>query len=65
MPVVSAGTPQEMAFAESKVRVIKRMSTAMLIGAPHINKQLWSWADKYAVFVSDFLPVQTRQMRTC
>jgi hypothetical protein len=30
MPV-SAGSPQEMAFAESKVRVIKRMSTAMLL----------------------------------
>ncbi len=30
MPV-SAGTPLEMAFAESKVRSIKRMSTAMLL----------------------------------
>ncbi len=30
MPI-SARSPQEMAFAESKVRVIKRMSTAMLL----------------------------------
>ena len=60
MPV-SAGTPQEMAFAESKVRIIKRMSTAMLLGAPHLPANSWALADKYAAFISDFLPVQTRQ----
>ena len=60
MPV-SAGTPQEMAFAESKVRIIKRMSTAMLLGAPHLPANSWALADKYAVLISDFLPVQTRQ----
>ena len=57
---VSAGTPQEMAFAESRVRVIKRMSTAMLTGAPHLSNKMWALADKYAIFVSDFLPQQTR-----
>jgi len=35
---VSAGSPQEMSFAESRVRVVKRMSTAMLAGAPHLPK---------------------------
>jgi hypothetical protein len=50
-----------MAFAESKVRIIKRMSTAMLLGAPHLPANSWALADKYAAFISDFLPVQTRQ----
>ena len=58
---VSAGTPQEMAFAESMVRVIKRMSTAMLAGAPHLSKEMWACSDKYAVFLHDFLPQSTRQ----
>ena len=57
---VSAGTPQEMAFAESMVRVIKRMSTAMLAGAPHLPKDAWACSDKYAVFIHDFLPQSTR-----
>jgi hypothetical protein len=57
---VSSGTPQEMAFAESKVRTIKRMSTAMLAGAPHLKPSCWALADKYAVYVSDFLPQQSR-----
>jgi len=57
---VSAGTPQEMAFAESMVRVIKRMSTAMLAGAPHLPVDSWATADKYAVYVHDFLPSKTR-----
>jgi hypothetical protein len=60
MPV-SAGSPQEMAFAESKVRVIKRMSTAMLLGAPHLPQNTWACSDQYSNFLSDFLPIQTRQ----
>jgi hypothetical protein len=59
MPI-STGTPQEMAFAESRVRVIKRMSTAMLAGAPHLDKKCWALGDKYSVVVSDFLPQQSR-----
>ena len=57
---VSAGSPQEMAFAESRVRVIKQMSTAMLAGAPHLPPDSWACADKYAVYLSDFLPQSTR-----
>jgi hypothetical protein len=60
MPV-SAGSPQEMAFAESKVRVIKRMSTAMLLGAPHLPPNMWACGDQYSNFLGDFLPIQTRQ----
>jgi hypothetical protein len=55
MPI-STGSPQELAFAESKVRVIKRMSTAMLLGAPDLDRKCWALADKYAVVVGDFLP---------
>jgi hypothetical protein len=36
---VSAGTPQEMAFAKSKVRMAKRMSTSIMVGAPHLAKE--------------------------
>jgi hypothetical protein len=56
---VSAGTPQEMAHAESMVRAIKRRSTAMKAGAPHLGKQRWALCDKCAVHVQDFLPVST------
>ena len=57
---VSAGTPQEMSFAESMVRVVKRMSTAMLAGAPHLPPDSWACADKYSVFLHDFMPQSTR-----
>ena len=57
---VSAGTPQEMAYAESMVRTIKRMSTAMLEGAPHLPRDSWALCDKYAVYLHDFLPQSTR-----
>ena len=60
MPI-STGTPQELAFAESRVRVIKRMSTAMLAGAPHLDRKCWAMSDKYSNVVSDYLPQQSRQ----
>jgi hypothetical protein len=58
MPI-STGTPQELAFAESRVRVIKRMSIAMLAGAPHLDKKCWAMSDKYTVVVDDYLPQQS------
>lgn len=57
---VSAGTPQEMAFAESRVKKIKQMSTALMVGAPHLSSDSWALADKYSVYVQDFLPQSTR-----
>ena len=33
---VSAGTPQEMAYAESAVRVIGQMGRTLMCGAPHL-----------------------------
>jgi hypothetical protein len=59
MPI-STGTPQELAFAESRVRVIKRMSTAMLAGAPHLDRKCWAMSDKYSVMIGDYLPQQSR-----
>ena len=57
---VSAGIPQEMAFAESMVRTVRRMSTAMLVGASHLPKYSWALCDKYSVYLHDFLPQSTR-----
>jgi hypothetical protein len=36
---ISAGTPQELAYAESAVRTIAEKSRTMLLGAPHVPKQ--------------------------
>lgn len=56
----SAGTPQEMAFVESRVRLLKRHSTAQMLGAPHMKPNTWALSDKYAVYVRQFLPQATR-----
>ena len=60
MNPVSAGTPQEMAFAESAVKNVRRMPTAMLQGAPHLSNDCWALCDKYACYLNDFLPKATR-----
>ena len=57
---VSAGTPQEMAYAESMVRTVKRRSTAMMQGAPHLGPMYWALCDKYSVYLHDFLPISSR-----
>ncbi len=59
MPI-STGTPQELAFAESRVRILKRMSTVMLAGAPHLDKKCWTMSDKYSVIVNDNSPQRSR-----
>ena len=58
---VSAGTPQEMAYAESMVRTVKRRSTAMMQGAPHLGPEYWGLCDKCAVYLHDFLPISSRK----
>ncbi len=58
---ISAGTPQELAFAETRVKMIRRLPTAMLLGASHLDKKLWALSDRNAVFVADFLPQSTRK----
>ena len=35
---ISAGTPQELSFAETRVKMIRRVSTAMLTGAEQVAR---------------------------
>jgi len=53
---VSAGTPQEMAYAESAVRVIGQMGRTLMCGAPHLPGFCWGLADLYATYIHDLLP---------
>jgi hypothetical protein len=53
---ISAGTPQENAFAESGVRVIGEMSRAFMAGAPHLPKKCWGLADNWSCWVRDIKP---------
>jgi hypothetical protein len=57
---ISAGTPQELAFAERAVRTIAEKSRAMLLGAPHLPNSLWGLADLNAANVHDILPQPER-----
>jgi hypothetical protein len=52
---ISAGTPQELAYAESAVRVVGQMSRTLMAGATHLPKSCWGLADLYAVFLHDLL----------
>ena len=57
---ISAGTPQELAFAESGVRNLAKISKAMMNGAPHLPKCCWGLADGYATVVNDILPQRSK-----
>ena len=51
---VSAGTPQEMAYAESAVRIVGQMGRSLMCGAPHLPSFCWGLADLYATIIHDF-----------
>ena len=53
---ISAGTPQENAFAESGVRVLADLSRGFMMGAPHLPPQCWALADNWAAWVRDAKP---------
>jgi hypothetical protein len=57
---ISAGTPQELAYAERAVRTIAEKSRAMLLGAPHLPNSMWGLADLNATYVHDVLPQPDR-----
>ena len=57
---ISAGTPQELAFAERAVRTIAEKSRAMLMGAPHLPHSMWGLSDLHAAYVHDTLPQPER-----
>ncbi len=52
---VSAGTPQEMAYAKSAVRVIGEMARSLMMGAPHLDESCWGLADVHAVYIHDVI----------
>ena len=57
---ISAGTPQELAYAERAVRTIAERSRAMLLGAPHLPNSMWGLADLHSAQVHDVLPQPNR-----
>jgi len=57
---ISAGTPQELAYAERAVKTIGEISRAMLLGAPHLPNSLWGLSDLNAAYVKDVLPQPDR-----
>jgi hypothetical protein len=57
---ISAGTPQELAYAERAVRTIAEKSRVVLLGAPHLPKRLWGLADLNAAAAHDVLPQPER-----
>ena len=48
---ISAGTPQELAYAERAVGTLGQMSRALMIGAPHLPQFCWGLSDLYAAHV--------------
>ena len=53
---VSAGTPQEMAYAESAVRTLGEMSRVLMAGAKHLPSSCWGLSDLHAARLHDLLP---------
>jgi hypothetical protein len=53
---VSAGTPQEMAYAESAVRTIAEMARVLMAGAKHLPRSCWGLADLYAAYLYNLMP---------
>jgi hypothetical protein len=61
---ISAGTPQELAYAERAVRTIAERSRAMLLGAPHLPNSMWGLSDLHSGLVHDVLPQLERGNRS-
>jgi hypothetical protein len=53
---VSAGSPQEVAYAETAVKTIAAMSRCLMAGAPHLPKCCWGLADIHAALIVDVMP---------
>jgi hypothetical protein len=61
---ISAGTPQELAYAERAVRTIGEKSRALLLGAPHLPKSLWGLGDLQGAYIHDVLPQPERSNKS-
>ncbi len=61
---VSAGTPQEMAYAERAVRTLAQMSRALMAmaGAPHLPQFCWGLSDLQAACIHKTLPQKSKNM---
>jgi hypothetical protein len=57
---ISAGTPQELAYAERAVRTLGDKSRTMLLGAPHLPKGMWGLTYLYSAYIHDVLPQKER-----
>ena len=49
-----------MAYVETRVRLLKRHSTAQMLGAPHMAPNTWALSDKYAIYTRQLIPQSTR-----
>ena len=49
--LASAGTPQENSLGENGVRRLKETSRALMLGAPHLPKNLWGLALKHTCWI--------------
>jgi hypothetical protein len=61
---VSAGTPQEMAFAERAVQTIAQMSRSLMAGAPHLPEYCWGLSDLYSAYIHMVIPQKARNGRS-
>ena len=59
---ISAGTPQEMAYAERGVQTLAQMSRALMAGAPHLPQFCWGLSDLYAAYIHSILPQKKKGM---
>ena len=57
---ISAGTPQEMAYAENAVKTIAAMSRSLMAGAPHLKGFCWGLSDLHAANIHHVMPQQSR-----
>ena len=61
---ISGGTPQELAYAESAVRVLGQMSRSLMLGAPHLPAFCWGLSDYQAAYIHGFIPQRHRQKKS-
>ena len=61
---MSAGAPQENGFAEKAVGDATRLARAFMLGAPHLQKNLWGLSYGHAGKVNQFIQKPSRDGKT-
>jgi hypothetical protein len=59
---ISAGTPQELAYAERAVLTMGDKAKTMLLGAPHLPNCMWGLTYLYSAYIHDVLPQKEREI---